>query len=319
MDEFSLIERYFSQPAAAQSAQRLALGIGDDCALISLPEQCDLVFSIDTMVESVHFPEDAEPENVAWRLLGASVSDLAAMGARAHSFTLALTLPQRDELWLEGFSRGLFDAAKRYDIALAGGDTTRGPLTLSAQVQGVVPRGEALLRSGAGTGDGIYVTGCLGDSRAGLSLLASAVSNAHQSYLLERYYRPAPRLQSGEFIRPFASACIDVSDGLLADLGHILKRSGCGAVLYADKLPLSAALLATNPTSAIDWALSGGEDFELCFCVPAEQRAAFEQASISQAVNITGIGEITSEAGIVLHRDGMATNVVPSGYKHFEG
>lgn len=317
MDEFSLIERYFAQPAHQAASARLGMGIGDDCALVTPPANSDLVFSIDTMVEAVHFPVGANPGEIAWRLLGAAVSDLAAMGATPHHFTLALTLPERNEAWLADFSSQLFLAAKRYDIVLAGGDTTRGPLTLSVQAQGFVPRGEALLRSGAKVGDRIFVSGDLGDSRAGLSLLDQQDPDPVSDYLIERYYRPTPRLQTGLFIRQFSSACIDISDGLLADLSHLLTRSKVGAKIDSAALPISAQLAQYAPDQALDWALSGGEDFELCFTVPAARVAVFEQALAEHSVKLSQIGEIVSDRSIQLHREGVWQAVQAKGYNHF--
>ena len=319
MDEFSLIERFFAQPnaGAAQANSALQQGIGDDCAILRVPQGLELVFSLDTLVAGVHFPEDADPGEIAWRLLGAAVSDLAAMGAEPNCFTLALTLPELDQQWLKKFSQQLASAADKYQITLAGGDTTKGPLTLSVQVQGFVEQGRALLRSGASAGDLICVSGSLGDSRAGLELLDIEQPGVSQQYLLQRYYRPVPRIATGLLLRDYASACIDISDGLLADLEHILRRSGVGARLNADSIPMSEAMRQVAGTKALQWALSGGEDFELCFTVPAEQWPALNQQLLQHQVAVSTIGVISAETELQIFREGQWQNITAAGYNHF--
>lgn len=321
MDEFSLIKRYFERPSVAsvQANAQLIHGIGDDCAVLEVPHNQDLVFSLDTLVEGVHFPVDVNPADLAWRVLGASVSDLAAMGATPNNFTLALTLPELSASWLQSFSENLATAAQQYQITLAGGDTTKGPLTLSVQVQGFVDKGTALLRSGALVDDVICVTGSLGDSRAGLSLLNEAISTPAHDYLLDRFYRPVPRISTGRFIRHFASSCIDISDGLLADLGHILNRSGKGANIDSRLLPLSAALREVAAENALDWALSGGEDFELCFTLSAQNWQRLEQKlkDTGHPIAITKIGVISGTLGLQIYRDAQWHKVAATGFKHF--
>ncbi|MCJ8338818.1 MAG: thiamine-phosphate kinase [Pseudomonadales bacterium] len=319
MDEFSLIERFFSQPnaSAVQANSALQQGIGDDCAVLRVPQGKELVFSLDTLVAGVHFRPDADPGEIAWRLLGAAVSDLAAMGAEPNCFTLALTIPQLTEKWLQKFSQQLSLAAAKYQITLAGGDTTKGPLTLSVQVQGFVEQGQALLRSGAAEGDLICVTGSLGDSRAGLELLDVERANEAQRYLLQRYYRPVPRIATGLLLRNYASACIDISDGLLADLNHILQRSGVGAKLSADSIPMTDAMQQVAVANALQWALSGGEDFELCFTVPAIKWPALQQQLQQHQVAISTIGVITAVKELQIFRDGQWHTIAASGYNHF--
>jgi len=321
LDEFALIKHYFERPneQSAKENPQLIKGIGDDCAILSVPRDQDLVFSIDTMVEGVHFPIDANPADIAWRLLGAAVSDLAAMGATPNHFTLALTLPRMSEPWLKCFSQHLALAAQRYQISLAGGDTTKGPLTLSVQVQGFVASGSALLRSGAQVDDVICVTGTLGDSRAGLSLLAGADGGEVHQYLLDKFYRPQARVSSGQLISQYANACIDISDGLLADLGHILMCSEKGARIDAQMIPLSTQMTQIAGDNALDWALTGGEDFELCFTLSPESWQLLQQASArtQHCVAINKIGTINAGTGIELFRDSKWQKIAAKGFNHF--
>ena len=323
LHEFSLIERFFDRPSASAVLKNSAIisGIGDDCAILAVPAGKELVFSLDTFVAGVHFSLDTRPADIAWRLMGATVSDLAAMGAEPNNFTLALTLPELSESWLSEFSENLVAAAQEYNITLVGGDTTRGPLTLSVQVQGFVDSGCALLRSGANEGDFICVSGSLGDSKAGLSLLPIGPGvqlSAAQNYLLQRFYRPAPRVSTGLLIADCASACVDVSDGLLADLKHILSRSGVGAKINADDIPLSQPLLDVAGNAALDWALNGGEDFELCFTVPANRWLELQDRLGKHPVKISKIGVISALPGIKMLSDGQWRPIDPQGFNHFE-
>lgn len=309
--EFDLIRRYF---APAQGDSSVVLGIGDDCALLQPEADSLLAVSVDTLVEGVHFLPDLAPQHVASRALGAAVSDLAAMGATPAWYTLALSLPQADEVWVAAFAAALHGCANRFGIRLIGGDTTRGRLTVTVQVHGFVPRGDALMRKGAAPGDLICVTGTLGDSRAGLeTLLKAEPESAVNACLRTRFYAPEPRLTCGVALRGVASACIDISDGLLADLGHILSASGCGADLDSRALPLSPALLAyAGPDTARAWALRGGEDFELCFTLPASRREHLATLPTPVAV----IGQITANGGIRI--DGTPVTGT-AGYDHFAG
>ncbi|EPJ43372.1 MAG: thiamine monophosphate kinase [Osedax symbiont Rs1] len=319
MDEFALIKRYFEQPnfQAAQRNHAIVKGIGDDCAILQIPDATELVFSIDTLVEGVHFLRGASAANIAWRLLGSAVSDLAAMGAEPNSFTLALTLPELSADWLQEFSENLSAAAAAYQLSLVGGDTTRGPLTLTVQVQGFVAKGAALLRSGASVGDVICVSGSLGDSRAGLSLLGSDIANPEHDYLRTRYYRPSPRIATGLLIKDSASACIDVSDGFLADLQHILTQSKVAAQLDAALIPRSLALQQVAGELALEWALNGGEDFELCFTVPLKDWPSLQKRLQNHNVAVTAVGTITAGNGLQLMRDGQWRDISAAGYKHF--
>ncbi|KAB2935028.1 MAG: thiamine-phosphate kinase [Candidatus Contendobacter sp.] len=318
--EFSLIDRYF----AAHDLHRpdVALGIGDDCALLVPPAGQQLVVTMDTLVADVHFFAAADPEGLGHKALAVNLSDLASMGATPAWATLALTLPKANEDWLERFCRGLFALADRYDVQLVGGDTTHGPVTtLTIQAHGFVPPGSALRRDGAQPGDGVYVTGTPGD--AGLALAAAygkaLVVPEGRVYAQQRLERPEPRLAEGVALRGVASAAIDISDGLAQDLGHILERSGVGARLEVERLPLSPALAASlDWDAAIVTALASGDDYELCFTVPPERVAWLESVARGWECRCTRIGVITAEPGLRLVRaDGSAFRLERLGYDHF--
>ncbi len=318
LSEFGLIARYFANVGTARS--EVALGVGDDCLLLQLPPQRQLAMSVDTLVADVHFPRHCDPFLLARRALRVTVSDLAAMGAEPIAFTLALTLDRVDESWLQGFSAGLAADAQRFDMALAGGDTTRGPLpVLTLQVMGAVPPALALRRDGAQPGDIIYVSGELGAARAALDVLdqPQAALTAEQNHWLSRYYLPEPRIELGLALRGVASAVLDISDGFSADLGHILERSGVGAVVDAAALPVATSL--RDHTQAHPFALSGGDDYELCFTAPPSRRDDIVAISRQLGLPLTPVGEICAQPGLHLRAaDGTVTAVNPSGYQHFE-
>ncbi|HCE50306.1 MAG TPA: thiamine-phosphate kinase, partial [Shewanella baltica] len=231
MKEFQLIECYFSNRGPTR--RDVKLGIGDDCALVQPAENKSIAISCDTLVENVHFFPDMPPAALGYKALAVNLSDLAAMGAEPAWMTLALTLPEVDETWLSGFSEGLFEAADYYGIALIGGDTTRGPRAINITVHGQVPQGKALTRHGAKAGDWIYVTGTLGDSALGLDIIRGAqqARAEHKEFLINRHYRPTPRVLAGQALRSLASSAIDLSDGFISDIGHVLKASAVGAVV----------------------------------------------------------------------------------------
>ena len=314
--EFDLIRRYFQRPQL-QSAVPMALGPGDDCALLDVPPKQQLAVSADSLVAGVHFLPEMPAKRIAQRCLAANLSDLAAMGAKPAWFTLCLTLAERDETFLQGFSDGLVDMSQRYGIALAGGDTTRGPLAISIQVMGWVPAGQALLRSGAQAGDGIYVSGTLGDAAAGLMSLKDDI--LADDFLARRFYDPTPRLALGQWLRGKATAALDVSDGLLQDLGHILNQSQVGACVEVDRLPLSTALQEKlDPQQQLHLALAGGEDFELCFTLPDEHATALAETAATLGHAITRIGSIEAEQGLRLRQAGQAMALPDSlGWQHF--
>lgn len=318
--EFSLIARYFDRV----KSRRLDVetGIGDDCALLNIPEKKTLAISTDTLVAGNHFLPDIDPADLAYKALAVNLSDLAAMGAEPAWLTLALTLPDVDEAWLESFSDSLFMQLNYYDMQLIGGDTTRGPLSMTLGIHGFVPPGRALKRSGAKPGDWIYVTGTPGDSAAGLAILQERLnveSAADADYLLARHLRPMPRILHGQALRDLASSAIDLSDGLISDLGHILKASGCGARLDLDAMPLSDAMLRqVAPEQALRWALAGGEDYELCFTVPELNRGALDVAIGQLGARFTCIGQICAEAdGLQLLQAGKPVTLDLKGYDHF--
>jgi len=317
--EFEIIRRYFTR-APARAAGVIA-GIGDDAAVLQVPPGLELVICIDTLVEGVHFPVGTPADAIGHKALAVNLSDLAAMGAEPVWATLALTLPEPDPSWLEGFSRGFFELAARYGVQLVGGDTTRGPLTITVQAHGLVPPGEALLRSGGRPGDHICVTGTLGDAALALRLAEAAPDE-----LRRRLDYPEPRLEAGILLRRLASAVIDVSDGLLADLGHLLERDGLGAELRVDDLPRSDAFLQglESPAAALQGAyyelpLSGGDDYELCFTVPESSLASVRQVLGGLSCGMRDIGMIVAQRGIrCLLPDGNRYQPAATGYRHFD-
>lgn len=314
--EFALIEKYFT---GIGHSPHIDLGVGDDCALLTPPPGQQLATSIDTLVADVHFPARADAALIAQKALRANLSDLAAMGATPLAFTLALTLPDADENWLAEFSRGLRACADEFGIALIGGDTTRGPHHIvTIQVIGLIPTGLALLRSGAKPGDGIFVTGTLGDARAALAYLTLPETqlSAQQRFFLQRYYTPTPRLQLAQALRGIASAAIDISDGLSADLGHILERSAVSAQIDIEKLPLSSAV--TILTDAQQFALHGGDDYELCFTANNNRADEIVKLAHQHATPITRIGEIIVGNGLFARTaNGDVMPITAAGYTHF--
>lgn len=304
--EFSLIYRYFSHLGRGDAVD---LSVGDDCAILRLESGERLATSVDTMVEGVHFPEDSFPEDIGFRAVSTAASDLAAMGARPLGMTVALTLPTADELWLHAFSEGLTAAVSEYRLPLVGGDTTQGPLSISVQVLGALPMDQALLRDGASAGDEVYVSGTLGDAAAALAFMAREWQPGadHAEFLLERFNRPRARIDLGRQLLGLATAAIDISDGLLADAAHIAAASGVKICIDPDCLPLSDALCShQNRETIVRWALTGGDDYELCFCLAAGS---------TTPPGTTRIGRVEAGAGVDC---GLAFET-PVGYQHFDG
>lgn len=318
-DEFDLIARL----AAALPAPRadVRLGIGDDAALLEAPAGHWLVSCVDTLVEGVHFLPDCRPEDLGWKALAVNLSDLAAMGAEPAWTTLSLTLPRADPDWLDAFMAGFVELAGPQGLSLVGGDTTRGPLSIGVQLIGLVPAGQALRRTGAAVDDQIWVTGTLGDAACALASLrqGGAASSSRLAPLLGRLNRPEPRLAAGRALRRLATAAIDVSDGLLADLGHLCRASGLGAQIWLDRLPTSAALAAViAPAGRWDLQLAGGDDYELCFTAPTEAHAAVAEALAACATPATVIGVITERPGIeVFDPEGRPYRSKRAGWTHF--
>ncbi len=315
--EFELITHYFSQ--SFPERPEIVLGIGDDAALCTVSPTMQLAISVDTLVAGVHFPLTTSPYDIGYKSLAVNLSDMAAMAATPAWFTLALTCPHINETWLQGFTEGLLELATATQVCLIGGDTTRGPLTITIQIIGLVPAGQALLRRGATVGDGIYVTGTLGE--AGLALQWKT----HQLYLAPelqesvelRLNRPTPRLQEGLALRGIASSAIDISDGLLADLGHILTASGVGATLQLADLPLSP-LMRKHLSLQTTWqlALSAGDDYELCFTVPPHQEKRL--ATVLPPHSYTRIGKIERALGLrCIDHEGQLFVPPQKGYDHF--
>jgi thiamine-monophosphate kinase len=299
MGEFDLIDRYFKRPAT-----RNALGVGDDCALLSPGAGMQLAVSCDMLVEGRHFLPTVDPFKLGHKALAVNLSDLAACGATPLAFTLALALPFADEAWLEPFSRGLLALADAHRCELVGGDTTRGPLNICITVFGEVPQGQALLRSGAQAGDDIYVSGTLGDARLALEVFRGTLSIPAELFnaARARLEQPTPRLALGQALRAIASSAIDVSDGLLGDLGHILKQSAVGARIATDSAAglIGAAGAALPVDQRIEYVLAGGDDYELLFTAPPAQRGAVEAAARAAGTPVTRIGQIEAEAGLRL-------------------
>lgn len=319
LSEFAIIERFFTDRSATLSAGEL--GIGDDCALLSIPAGFRLAVSIDTAVENRHFPAGGDPADVAYRCAAAAASDLAAMGARPLAATLALCLPAADESWLSPFSQGFKQAMQDFGLQLIGGDTTKGPLTITVQVHGLVPNGQSLLRSGAQLGDLVFVSGSLGDAAAALQVIAGEVelSDEHRDFVYRQFYRPQPRLALGQALLPLATSAIDISDGLVADLGHIASQSGVGAQLFVEQLPLSPALTCGfGKTIGHQLALTGGDDYELCFTVPAALEAQIQQLARECHLDLTCVGKIVSGHGVTcLDGQGEPVHFPRTGYQHF--
>ncbi|MDS1310588.1 thiamine-phosphate kinase [Marinobacter xiaoshiensis] len=314
MGEFELIRQYFMPLARLHGSRSVLLGPGDDCAIQSIPPGSDLVFSIDTLVEGVHFPIGYRPDFLGWRALAVATSDLAAMGAEPACFTLALTLPEVDEPWLRGFARGLGRAAESFGLVLAGGDTTRGPLALSLQVHGLVEQGLAIRRAGASVGDLVVVSGTLGDAGAALDYLDALSPSEDEQCVLEQYHHPQPRLKLGIALRGLATAAIDVSDGLLADLNHILESSGVGANIVRAQVPVSLALARLKGDAAVDYALNSGDDYELCATIP---EATWATAPEALKQHFTVVGAIEPAPGLRLDGIDVASGSEATGFDHF--
>lgn len=308
MNEFDLIRQYFTEPFA--NDLDLSGGL-DDCAILSLPAESQQVLSIDTMLENVHFYSDMPAEAIGHRALATAVSDLAAMGAQPWWFTLALSLPTIDEPWLKAFSQGLQVLACRLNMPLVGGDTTKGPLAISVQVGGLLPTGTAMCRKGAKEGDYIAVTGSLGNAAGGLSQWHEPSPNG---FLREAYCKPLPKIEIGQAIRQIATACIDISDGLLADVGHIAKASAVKMHIDYNALPIDPVLqLHFGETDAKQKALHGGDDYELCFCFKQKDKTLLDKLAIEYHI----IGKVCAGKGVQLLNNTNNTVALTDGYNHF--
>lgn len=315
--EFDLIRRHFTRPP-----QHTDLAVGDDAALLRPRAGMQLAVSTDMLVSGTHFFADTDPEDLGWKTLAVNVSDLAAMGAEPRWAFLALALPAADDPWIAAFARGLFACADAFGVDLAGGDTTRGPLNLSVAIVGEVPAGQAITRTGARAGNELWISGQPGLAALGLAALHGevALDAAGRARCVDALQRPQPRVELGLQLRGIATAMLDVSDGLLGDLAHILEASAVGAIVDAAALPLDA-LRATGANAAIArrCLLSGGDDYELLFAAPASARPALTELSTSLGLPLHRIGQITGQAGVCLLRepDGTLAPAGASGYDHF--
>ena len=341
LSEFELIDRFFKSRMAGDLHPAVRLGIGDDAAIMYGRAGQPLCVCTDVLVSGVHFPAGAVPAEIGQRALRVNLSDLAAMGARPVCFTLGLTLPSADEQWLSGFSLGLLGAAEQFGCSLVGGDTTRGPLSISITAIGEVASGAPVRRSGAKPGDLLYVTGCLGDGQVALHHLGfdATESTAHKSalalaghksarkdltpednaYLHRRFFRPEPRLAFADLARNLMSSAIDVSDGLHADAEHLAKTSAVRLRINLDQLPFSQSVLRlTSEAERVNAALYGGDDYELCFTAETAYRGQIDAVAASAGLRVTAIGEVEYGSGISLFDQGVAVTANHQrGFDHF--
>lgn len=320
MSEFELIRRFFTR--SRPHGPHIGLGIGDDCALLNPSPGLQMAISTDMLVAGRHFFPDADPQDLGYKALAVNLSDLAAMGARPLGFTLALALPEANEVWLQCFSRGLFELADHFQCELVGGDTTRGPLNICITVFGELAPGTSLLRSNAQPGDEIWVSGTLGDARLALAALSGELTLESRllSHASARLHRPSPRIALGMALQhgQLAHAAIDLSDGLVGDLGHILQRSGCGATIDIDALPAGSALIHQSQNLQRRFMLAGGDDYELCFTAPARHRNAIMNAAMAVHTPVCRIGHIEAMPGLrLIDRHGEVTDTNVSSFDHF--
>ena len=297
LGEFDLIQRFFktqSELMLTNDPGSVALGIGDDCALLKTNSTEELAITCDMLVSGRHFFPDANPECLGWKALAVNLSDLGAMGARPLGFTLALALPEANSVWLESFSKGLFAIANQFACPLIGGDTTAGPLNICITAFGSIPKDKAIRRSGALEGDDIWVSGVLGDARLALAALRHELKLESGDFeaVAARMHQPTPRVQLGIALRGIANSALDVSDGLLGDLRHILKQSGKDAEIFLERIPKSTTLRKQSPTIQNQYAASGGDDYELCFTAASSARDAITKISEDFNLPLTQIGSI---------------------------
>ncbi|MBC7574426.1 MAG: thiamine-phosphate kinase [Herminiimonas sp.] len=321
LSEFDLIHHYFTRAPAADD--RIALGIGDDCALLQPKPGTRLAISTDMLVEGRHFLAGADAEALGHKSLAVNLSDLAAMGASPIGFTLALSLPAADPDWLAGFSKGLLALADLHGCSLIGGDTTRGPRNICITVFGELPAGAGLRRDAAVAGDDVWVSGALGDARLALAVSlgeipAGEIDAGLLALATRRLDRPTPQVALGIALRGIAHAAIDLSDGFAGDLQHVLERSGCGATIDVDALPCGPALTAQPNARRHAWTLAGGDDYELCFTAPSDLRAAVIAAGLAAGADVTRVGSIDAASGLRLQdRDGNPLAIAPVSFDHF--
>lgn len=317
MNEFSLIDRFFKKPAILDSS--VIYGIGDDAACLHIDPGQELLISTDTLVAEVHFLSTWKPYDIAWKAVMVNVSDMAAMAALPKWLTLALTLPKADEAWLENFSQGLHEAMRQFNLSLIGGDTTRGPLSLTLTILGLAEKGQALRRSGAKAGDSLWISGPLGLAALALRLdKGDEVDPLDFAFLQEKLQHPYPRVDLRTLLQRYASAAIDISDGLSADLAHICQESQVGALLDLEALPIDPRLKKYAPSQALELILGGGDDYELCFTVPKLKIEAFKQELIRHKLCCYQIGVIEKEEGLrAVGAKKVSMPLSAKGYSHF--
>ncbi len=321
MNEFEIIQHYFkSLPRPEKNrvvGRTLHLGIGDDCALVSLASRQQLVISTDTLVDGVHFPRSTSAFDIGYKALAVNLSDLAAMGADPAWFTLSVTLPEFQSDWVKEFCQGLAVLMESFPIELIGGDTTRGPLSITIQVLGVVEHGQAITRGAAQLDDDIYVSGKLGEAGIGLQLVQSGQPpvNAAQEQAILRLNRPLPRITLGQRLRGVASSCIDISDGLLGDMAHLLSGSGLGAEVQVERVPLAECLANPEPKD-YQFAINAGDDYELCFTAPTEARVLVQNLAEELSLPLTRIGTVVAEAGVIARYFDQSI-LVANSFQHF--
>ena len=317
--EFNLIKKYFFSPS---NRKEVLLGIGDDCAIVSVPEDKQLAITTDTLVDGVHFPSNTLPEDIACKAIAVNLSDLAAMGAEPAWLTLALSLPRVDESWIKSFSDSFSMAAEKYNVQLIGGDTTQGPLSITVQAMGFVEPDNIMRRDGARPGDVIYVSGTLGDAAAGLRILQQGQAiDAKKAWLVNRLNRPQARVELGLKASAYCKCAIDISDGLAADLGHVLEASNCGATVNIDSIPLSHQLVEYSVNrNEVDWemVLSGGDDYELCLVVNPENENELMQTASEISLPLTRVGVIEEHNSLnIVDNTGAKYLLDRGGYEHF--
>jgi len=318
MKEFDLINRYFSKQVSKR--KDVVLGIGDDCALLTPAENQHIAVTTDTLVSGVHFPENTSPRAIGHKAVAVNLSDLAAVGAEPTWISLALTLPEVSEEWVSEFATGVFELCEFYNVQLVGGDTTQGPLSITITAQGIVPKNKFLSRSAAKVGDWLYVTGELGDAALALKNIQGevALDGSSKDRVIEQLDYPKPRVLAGQLLRDYATAAIDLSDGLLADLKHICKGSNVGARLKLENVPISKIMLNTlGRDKAIELAVSGGDDYELLFSVSEDNKVGMETALSNSGIPTTCIGQLTGCEGVTTLLDGEKVIINNNGFEHF--
>ncbi len=318
MKEFELIKHFFTKQGVER--KDVLLSIGDDCAVVASTENQDIVVTTDTLVAGVHFPHETTPRAIGHKAVAVNLSDIAAMGAKPSWLSLAITLPEVDEKWLSEFSVGVFDLCEYYNVQLIGGDTTQGPLSITITAQGLTPEGKYLSRSGAKTGDWLYVTGNLGDAALALRHYKKQINvkTEYVDQIQAKLDYPKPRVLAGQTLREYATAAIDLSDGLLADLGHICNASNVGANIVLDAVPLSEIMKATlSSQDAVNLALSGGDDYELLFTVSEDNKVGMETAMSSAGTPVTCIGQINTSKVISTTLNNKAVPINSVSFEHF--